>query len=412
MDSTEWRRPIPLEAGFQNYAWGDTRFIPDLFGFEPNGQPFAEAWFGAHPRLPSRVQGSERVWPLDRVIADFGTELLGSAVQTRFHGLPYLVKVLAAARPLSIQVHPSVAQAQAGYAYENALGVPVTADHRNYRDQNHKPELLIALSPFFALCGFRPFAQIQQSIEGVPELARRLPRLEPTPASLEALVRDYLELDSGVRNDALAAWVERLDGRRTTLDPGSLESWVLNADAATRSGARTHDQGLFFFLLLEMFELAPGQALFLSAGIPHAYLKGAGVEVMANSDNVLRCGLTPKHTDPEELLKIVRFDAVPTEQVEASGTCVDGWRSVPAPVPEFAVEILELDAGTSCGPWKARGPALLITTNRTADVEVGHASAPVRLTHGGQACLVPDGVEYWTKAERATALVRVTVPHD
>src|SRR5688572_22600855 len=276
------QQPLALDAGFQNYAWGDRRFIPDLFRFPATGAPFAEAWFGAHPLLPSTLHVEGRAEPLDRTLTAHPLELLGPEVANGFGGLPFLLKVLAASQPLSIQVHPSRAQAELGFTREEASGLPLDAPNRNYRDKNHKPELLVALTPFFALAGFRPLRQVRVLLEAVPELSGLLPRLDEDAVSLEALTHAYLHLDPAARSSALSTWMERVRQKSSDCVPSDWEYWALAADDVTRS-ADGPDAGLFFFLLLNLVELAPRQGLFLPEGVPHAYLMGAGVEVMATS---------------------------------------------------------------------------------------------------------------------------------
>lgn len=416
MRTLELRRPLELVAGFQHYDWGDRNFIPELFRFAPSGTPYAEAWLGAHPRLPATLRLEEQAVPLDRMLEEHGEALLGKRVQQRFGGLPYLLKVLAAERPLSIQVHPSREQARAGYAREDAAGVPLAAPHRNYRDDNHKPELIVALTPFFALCGFRSSSAIVESLGQLPELERLLPQLEASPESLRQFVTAYLELAPEPRALALAAWIERLTVQAAGAAKATLSNWVLEAHRATRSNRAGRDEdpdpGLFFFLLLSLFRLKPGQGLFLSAGVPHAYLAGAGVEVMANSDNVLRCGLTTKHTDRQELLRILSFESSPTRLLDPGVDAGSGLRRYPTPASEFQLDALDLEAGQQRGPWHADGPETLLVTRAAGRVRVARVDQPATglVLHGGQGCLVPDAVDYQVEALETSSLVRVTVP--
>lgn len=163
--------PIVLTPSLQRYDWGDPTFIPELLGIAAGGGPLAEAWFGAHPLGPASAQVDGAAAPLDRLIADSPAQLLGASTFARFAGLPYLLKVLAAAKPLSIQVHPNEAQAAAGFAAEEQLGLPRDAPNRCYRDTNHKPELLVALTSFDALCGFRPPREVSSALESLPEIS-------------------------------------------------------------------------------------------------------------------------------------------------------------------------------------------------------------------------------------------------
>ncbi len=403
------QQPMALDAGFQNYAWGDPRFIPDLFRFAATGAPFAEAWFGAHPLLPSTLHVEGGLEPLDRALAAHPRELLGSKVAEGFGGLPFLLKVLAANQPLSIQVHPSREQAELGFERDEASGLALDAPNRNYRDRNHKPELLVALTPFFALAGFRPLEQVRGLLEGVPELSALLPPLDEQVVSLEALTHAYLHLAPASRNSALGTWIDRVRHRSSDYVPGDWEYWALAADDVTRSGDEP-DAGLFFFLLLNLVELAPRQGLFLPAGVPHAYLRGAGVEVMATSDNVLRCGLTKKHTDPAELMSIVRFDAVAPRLFDPAPLAAGRQRTFETAASEFQVQTFDFRQGETSAQL-ASGPEIVLVANREGRLVVSCEGAPSLLREGGQACFVPHGVSYAVEAVQDTTAVRVSVPY-
>ncbi|MEU9865626.1 mannose-6-phosphate isomerase, class I [Streptomyces sp. NPDC047971] len=280
------------------YAWGSTTAIPDLLGTTPSGEPQAEMWMGAHPGAPSRTERG----PLNEVIdADPERELGAPAVAKFGPRLPFLFKVLAAGAPLSLQVHPDLAQAKDGFAAEEAAGVPIDAPQRNYKDANHKPELICALTPFTGLCGFRDPVEAADTIAalGVDSLKPYVDLLHahPEEAALREvmtalLTADHEEMAHTVAEAAAAA--TRLGGAHTPY--------------ATLAHHFPGDAGVIAAMLLNPIQLQPGEALFLGAGVPHAYLDGLGVEIMANSDNVLRCGLTPKHVDVPELLRVVRFE--------------------------------------------------------------------------------------------------------
>jgi phosphomannomutase len=400
--------PILLEPGFQHYAWGDRAFIPRLYGLPAGDQPFAEAWIGAHPALPAlaHLAGGAKI-PLDALIAERPLALLGAQASARFGGLPYLAKIIAAAQPLSIQTHPTRPQAMAGFRREEAAGVPRGAPTRNYRDPNPKPELLIALTPFHALCGFRAPEGIAAALAEAVEIAPLLPGWQGTPASLKELVTAFLALPDQVLLPALARWLERL--RAAAPPAGTSLRWVVEADGVFSRPGRP-DRGLFFMVLLNLIELAPWQALFLPAGVPHAYLRGAGLEVMANSDNVLRAGLTPKHVDARELVAIVRFDSDATNRVDpVAGP--DGTVSYPTPAEEFAVSYLDVGPASSLGQRVARGPELLLFLGSQpgASLRVEAAAGAIELADAGS-CLIPDGVSYGARATAPGRLVRISLP--
>lgn len=331
---------LKLTGKVQNYAWGDTFSISGLQGYTPTGQPEAEVWFGAHPSAPSLTDEG----PLDAVIAADPVGALGAEGT-----LPFLVKLLAAAQPLSIQAHPSIAQAEAGFAREDAAGIPRDAAQRNYKDANHKPEILIALTPFRAMAGFRDLEETATLLDelAVPQLeparALLIDGTVPTDQRLRTVLSDWLAIEEP------APIVEAVLERAAELDSDVARNLVYIGEAFPG------DVGVLAALLLNHVELEPGQALFLPAGNMHAYLEGFGVEVMANSDNVLRGGLTEKHIDIDELKDIVIFE--PIEDPVLEPVISDGGRvtAFPVPVPDFAVTRY-----TGDGSAMFQGPAIVL----------------------------------------------------
>jgi mannose-6-phosphate isomerase class I len=345
------RRPrvLRLECGVQHYDWGDPDAIPAILGRpNPEGRPFAELWAGAHPDLPSLgIVDGVRV-PLDLLMRDAAREILGPSIAPRFHGeLPFLMKILAAGSPLSIQAHPNRAQALLGFERENLEGLPREAATRNYRDKRHKPELLVALGDFYALCGFRPPAEIAQTLAETPELAPLTGCTVQNADDLAALYRHIMHLDQPGVSALLDPLVERLEheARRRPFTQEDRNYWLLHAHRAFSTPGRA-ERGLLSMLLLNLVHLRAGQAIFLSAGELHAYLRGTGIEIMANSNNVLRGGLTTKHVDPEELLKVLSFRGAPVEVLEAEAKPEEPrliqYRT---PAAEFALSRLALEPG-------------------------------------------------------------------
>ncbi|MFH7596986.1 mannose-6-phosphate isomerase, class I [Streptomyces racemochromogenes] len=318
------------------YAWGSTTAIPALLGVEPTGEPQAEMWMGAHPGAPSRLDRGAGETTLSAVIAADPEGELGPAAVAKFGpSLPFLLKLLAAGAPLSLQVHPDLAQARAGFEDEERRGVPVDAGHRNYKDPNHKPELVCALTPFDGLCGFRPPLEAADLLEGLGVDSLKpyvdLLRAHPEDAALRevltaVLTADRAEMAHTVAETAAAA--ERLGG------PYAPYAGLVHDYPG--------DPGVIAALLLNHVRLQPGEAMFLGAGIPHAYLDGLGVELMANSDNVLRCGLTPKHVDVPELLKVVVFEPSVPGLLRPEG---DGEEVYETPVDEFRLSRFVLAPG-------------------------------------------------------------------
>ncbi|GAA4332813.1 mannose-6-phosphate isomerase, class I [Flaviaesturariibacter amylovorans] len=335
------QRVFPIKGVVQHYTWGGFGFLPRLLADpNPEGKPFAEYWLGAHPNCPSTLADGGRC--LDAVLSENPDVLLGAGTHARFGHLPFLLKLLDVRQMLSIQVHPNKQEAAAGFARENAAGIPLKAPHRNYRDDNHKPEIMIALSEFWLLHGFKPEAELRATLRSVPELASLLPLFER--GLYQGLYEHVMHLDQGEVDRRLRPLAERIGPlyRRGALDKASPDFWAARA-LETFPGNGSIDRGLFSIYFFNLLRLSPGEGIFQDAGLPHAYLEGQNVELMANSDNVLRAGLTDKHMDVPELLRLVRFEATqPNILRPAEPPCA----TYPAPVPEFAIEACRLQAGT------------------------------------------------------------------
>lgn len=375
---------LRLDCGIQPYAWGDREFIPRLLGREPDGSPCAELWMGAHPELPATAIVGEDSVPLDRLIASAPEALLGAGHAE----LPFLFKILSAAVPLSIQAHPTAAQAEAGFAREEAAGIPIDAPHRNYKDRRHKPELLAALTEFHGLLGFRGRDEIDALFAAHPELA-------PLGGEeLPALYERFMAAPQREVDAILDPLVRRLSAGSFT--PNDPEYWLLESDRLF-SRAPHRDRGLLSVLLLNLVRLAPGEAIFLPAGVLHAYLRGTGVEIMANSNNVLRGGLTPKHVDVPELLRTVRFEGGRPEIRRA----VDGRYRTPA--EEFELQrVLVADAPVGVA---AEHPVEVLLVAEGGPVAVGGLTL-----HQGGVALVPAGLAYELVPSAPATLYRATLP--
>lgn len=374
-----------LDNPIQNYAWGSKTSLAELVGHPPSAQPEAELWIGAHPKASSRLSDGRSLF--DAIAAD-PQGMLGPEVQALYGAqLPFLLKVLAVEAPLSLQAHPNRQQAARGFAREEAAGVPRDAPLRTYRDQNHKPELLCALTPFEALCGFRPAHEAADLFDelGVNELGTAL--RAPGPAALETVFSQLMTMPPAERlrlaNEV--PWrCERAAPHASRFGP-SLE-W-----AARLGAAYPGDIGAVASLLLQHVRLEPMEAIFLEAGRLHAYLAGTGVELMANSDNVLRGGLTPKHVDVPELLGVLRFDASRVGPT-ATRTLRSGEVVYETPAPEFQLSRLELSLERRL-PLDVQGPELLLCVEGQAAIEVGARAAAPRALRRGQACFLSASVE-------------------
>jgi mannose-6-phosphate isomerase len=342
---------------------------------------------GAHPRAPSRVHSGGGESTLLELIAREPRALLGDRVLGRFGPrLPFLMKVLAAETPLSLQAHPNLAQARAGYAAEEAAGVDVDAAERNYRDPNHKPELICALEPFHALVGFRDVAVTLQLLGALdsPSLAPLLAELGKRPDA--SGLRRFFEAVMTATPDVAAALSREVLAACVAPPPGEFENeygW------ARRLGELyAGDLGIVIALCLNLVTLAPGEALYLPAGNLHAYLLGTGVEIMASSDNVLRGGLTPKHVDVPELLNVLDFAATTPDVLRAAGTGAE--RVYRTPATEFRLSRIDLEHSYS--PVRSDGPEILLATEGEVTLHAGQHRLTV--PQGGSALIRACDPEY------------------
>ncbi|MCD0494377.1 mannose-6-phosphate isomerase, class I [Chromobacterium violaceum] len=390
---------FPLHGLAQHYAWGGRRFIPGMLGLDnAEQQRFAEWWLGAHEDAPSVIETPLGPQPLHYAIAHQAPAFLGEALIRR-HGrrLPFLLKVLDVDAPLSIQAHPDEAQARAGFARENAAGLAIDDARRNYRDPYPKPEMMVALSPFWLLHGMRPDAQIDALLarqpawtplreglarEGGAALYRRLLRLPQ--AEIAALLRPLwrrLEAGGDAGPDDPDHWTRRL------------------------AGSRAEDRGIFGCYLLNLVGLRPGEAIFQPARLPHAYLHGRNIELMANSDNVLRAGLTDKPVDVEALLEVMDGEPVHPEIMAAPDGC--GLRPYPRCGGDyFALDQLLLGEGES-ESWHSAGPEVLVVVD--GSLRLRHPGGELALEQGQSALLQP-GLACEAQAGRLALAYRAFCP--
>jgi mannose-6-phosphate isomerase len=359
-----------LENRVQPYAWGSLTAIPTLLGTTPTGAPQAELWLGAHPSAPSTLKNGAT---LEQYLASDPARLLGPRVNAHFGPrLPFLLKVLAAAQPLSLQAHPTLAQAIAGFAKEEAAGVPRTAGNRNYKDANHKPEIICALTDFQALCGFRLQADSVRLFKGLG--------LDTSVLEHHGL-RGYFEHVMTLPKSAQGALVDQLVDAARAPVPGFEAECAL---AGKLSAQYPRDIGIVGALLLNLVTLKPGEALYLDAGNLHAYLEGTGIELMANSDNVLRGGLTPK------LLSVLDFSDGPAKVLTAMD---ETWVT---PAPDFRLSRLNLDGERTLEPGL---PQILLVTE-------GSLTAGDTALKGGQSVFI--GADERTTLKGKAVLFRAT----
>jgi len=401
-----------IRGAIRTYAWGSRSAIADFTGRPaPTAHPEAELWFGAHPGDPAQLDGPAGAMSLLDIIAAAPQAQLGTAVRDRFGDvLPFMVKVLAAEEPLSLQAHPSAQQAVEGYQREDRRGVALKSPIRNYRDRSHKPELLIALGDFEALAGFRPAAH---SVELMRAL--EVPRLEPfiglladqsDASGLRALFTTWI---TAPQPDLDALIPAVLDGAVSYIRSGAKE-FASEVRAVLELGERyPGDAGVLAALLLNRISLKCGDGIFLPAGNLHSYLQGMAMEVMANSDNVLRGGLTPKHVDVPELLRVLDFTPVPDARV---CTRRDGIELLyDTPTVEFAASVLMLD-GEHLGhevdaPARHDGPQVLVCTE--GSVIVRTKSEEIQMHRGEAAWVAADDGPISVEATQVARLFRATV---
>ncbi|MCU8515821.1 mannose-6-phosphate isomerase, class I [Vibrio vulnificus] len=330
-----------LDNVIQNYHWGSTSSISRLFGVDnPCTEPQAEMWMGTHRSGCSKLQDSGEL--LSHVIVENQVAVLGDYTSSRFGELPFLLKVLAAEMPLSIQVHPNKAKAQAGFARENKLDIQITSDKRNYKDPNHKPELVYALTFYEAMNGFRPIEQIIALFKAAKLATLEPERIElenhPNPQGLERFFTAILSLSGDRKQQALSELYEAYDNPHTT----ALSRQAMHYSQAFRQ-YYPDDVGLFAPLILNLIELAPGEAMFLHAEVPHAYIRGTALEIMANSDNVLRAGLTPKHIDIPELIANTSFISIHPDKLLLEPVVKENRLTYPVPVDDFSFDIVSVN---------------------------------------------------------------------
>lgn len=413
---------VAIDNTPRDYAWGSTSAIAAFRGVAPSGGPEAELWLGAHAGSPAKVVAGASFGHADLAawIAAEPERALGAELAARGARLPFLLKLLAAAEPLSLQAHPTPEQARAGFAREEADGVPINAYDRNYRDQNHKPELIVAVSETFdALSGFRPLDEVHGILETLraadaasdrPEpaaldlLESHLAGAQPLRDTVEWLLRDGRGGDTGE-----AAWVVERVTALAASDEARRSPFALSLETVgTLAEVYPGDPGIVISLLLNRVRLQRGEALYLAAGNIHAYLDGLGIELMASSDNVLRGGLTPKHIDVTELLDVLDFTPIapPRLEPEPVGRGVVAFRPE---VPDFVLYRAEpgADAATASVRVAIDGPAIVLAEGgglrlrgARSDAEVARGGAVYVTPEEGELAVEGDGIA-WIATTRA-----------
>ena len=396
-----------LKGKVQHYAWGGADFIPALLHISnPDKKPFAEYWMGAHDNVPSEVilpDGTTQ--PLNAFIKNDAAGSLGQPVNKRFGRLPYLFKVLDVKDMLSIQVHPTKKAAESAFAAENMKGTPLNAPNRNYKDDNHKPELMLALSDFWLLHGFKSPHDLVTILLETPELQFLVPVFDNK--NYHALYEMVMTMDQEEVNDRLQPLLDRIVPlyEKGFLDRSQEDFWAARA-AKTFCEPDRIDKGIFSIYFFNLVNMKPGEAIFQDAGVPHAYLEGQNMEIMANSDNVLRGGLTPKYIDVPELIHHTRFEPVTPDILKGTASPVPGETIFLTPAADFELHRLVLQAGAPV--------TLTATTSEIFFVYEGHVQASAGNhkidLQKGEAMLAIAGAEFIMQAAENAVVFRATVP--
>lgn len=394
-----------LNNTVQEYEWGSYTAIPELLGNDsPANTPQAELWMGAHPKAPSKVKLNGEWMSLMKLIEKNPKDILGKVVAEKYNNrLPYLFKVLAAAKPLSIQAHPSLSQAKEGFIMENSLGIPFDANNRNYKDDNHKPECICALTFFWALNGFRKISGILALLEKIcPQgLKSDLNNLrgEQNSLGLKKFFQAIMTMGRAQQNQIIADAI--INAQKFTEDDQAYK-WMIDLHNEYPA-----DIGVFSPILLNLICLKPGQAMFLPAGELHAYLDGVGIELMANSDNVLRGGLTPKHVDVPELLNVLNFEERELDILSPieSNECE---RIYSSRAEEFVLSVITLKRDLTCYSPTNRSVEILLCTDGEAIItDLGNND---KLAFGrGKSIIIPSAVKKYCIEGNAT-LYKAAVP--
>jgi mannose-6-phosphate isomerase len=335
------QRIFRLTGKVQHYAWGGYDFIPSLLGLEKDNQPSAEYWMGAHPSAPSSIEINGGEQKLNKLVQENATTFIGDKVQQKFGEFPYLLKVLDVKDMLSIQVHPGKEEAAKGFEAEEAACIPLNASNRNYKDRNHKPEVMLAVSEFWLLHGFRKQEEVHATLNAVPEFNFLVPVFEKE--GYAGLYKEIMEMPQPRLDETLLPLVQRELSKKGELNKHEPGYWVTELYKDVQE-LKTLDRGIFSIYFFNIVKAQPGEAVYQGAGVPHAYLRGQNIELMANSDNVLRGGLTPKHIDVAELMKHTVFEAVEPKVLKGE-SINDFEKNYPCPVEDFGINSINIPQG-------------------------------------------------------------------
>jgi mannose-6-phosphate isomerase len=394
------KRIFRLRGKVMHYDWGGKHFLPSLLGMpNPDSKPFAEYWMGTHTLACSEIEHGKDCFPLAEWIKRDPEQMLGKDLHHRFESLPFLFKVLDVNQMLSIQVHPDKEGAKQGFEDEESRGIPQNSGQRNYKDNNHKPEMLVALSEFWLLHGFKPVDEVTAILQKHPHLNFLLPAFENE--SYEQLYSAITALDEAAVNVNLRPSVHEILSSTQSFSETEPEHWIKRF--YENKNFDSIDPGVFSIYLMNIVGLQPGQATFQSAGLPHAYLSGKCIELMANSDNVLRGGLTSKHVDVEELMKHIKFE--PTFPVIMDEEMSDeALIRYPIVADEFAISGFRLKKGRMHS-YATESPEVCVVIEGKATTD----SAFENMVAGDAFYILPDS-HFLLKATEDCLLYRAYVP--
>lgn len=394
-----------LKGKIQNYAWGGSAFIPNLLGETPTEKKCAEYWLGAHNNAPSILSTEDGQQTLNTFLNTDLTGRLGNDIAEKFGRLPFLFKVLDVNDMLSIQVHPTKKEAEKGFQKENELGIALTAPNRNYKDDNHKPEIMVALSEFWLLHGFLAKDKLTNVLKEVPEFKSLLPIFQSE--GYFGLYKTIMEQPQDETNQLLQPLIDRILPlyKSGDLSKSSPDYWAAKAvDSANDTAVL--DKGIYSIYFFNIVKANKGEAVFQDAGIPHAYLEGQNMELMANSDNVLRGGLTPKYVDVTELLKHVVFEAtIPNilhGELQADGL----ERIYKSPVPDFVLSQIILDNSKEYTSKTKTAEILLVTEG---ELVVTEGETALNLKKGDSIVLLAES-DYKMSTSKNAILYKATAP--
>ncbi|MCH3882192.1 mannose-6-phosphate isomerase, class I [Tenacibaculum aquimarinum] len=389
----------------QNYDWGGKKFIPYLISEDnTTNSNYAEYWLGAHLKAPSLIKTKKGIISLNQFLSQKPIEKLGLNVANSFGKLPYLFKVLDVNKMLSIQVHPTKEAAEIGYNNENKKGILLTAKNRNYKDKNHKPEIMVALSDFWLLHGFLERKKLIKNLSETKELNFLLSTF--INGGYYELYRTVMEYTQEEVNNILKPLVERILPKflNNELDKSSPEYW--SAKSLKSTGSTDIDRGIFSIYFFNILNVSKGEAVFQDAGVPHAYLEGKNIELMANSDNVLRGGLTTKHIDVVELLKNTKFEETIPEILNGNKNELNSEVVYNTTAKDFELSKIELDNSKTHNSI-SNSVEILIALNGFATI---HQNDKKYKLKKGQSILIKANTSYTITSNKTVEIYKASVP--